>query len=616
LVEPVADTAFAFNGSILDVQIQDVVAMLDESEATASTPSSEFKIDESTRPHSMSTTAESSSFDSAIGENSPMVLPFGVVVSTKKAIIYNPGGESVHTMLDGLKLKLAQEPSQEKKDEGNTRVSLTLDEFNHDMVRLKQPSLSVTLKVQDFGTLLSLQFVADEIKVASGYSIRDWKALVPRRLNMFRNRHVKKDEPIKLPYAHVGDLTVIVLVKSKLVGLKDTVLHIKQFDGKETTTSSDLVRYYSEGVISRVPGMVANAEVLGASVTDTVVGTYGSAFGGAALSQLGGALGGASIGGVMSVAAFDGVRNTVREGKKSRGVGETDKWELTDLARGLKYAAGRASRDGAAKRGKSEDEKADAIDWAVGASTDVGNYTKENKSRLGGAGAGAVGFAYGFAFGGPVGAIAGTIVASAATKATIDKVDAFATAKSKAKELTSNPEIMIDGNVKQIIRDLNAHSQKGKSGYLSHAHSPDTTIPLSGVLLKRRDFVKWDWRGHYFMLDNGVLKYFELSTAPPEGKEDEDGVLYIDSSKGPRKSLNISIYYVKADDDLSKPDQKLFVFSINSSEQKDPLWVLAAASEEIRETWISRMNKIHVHHHEEATLIETSVADATTKKDA
>lgn len=131
----------------------------------------------------------------------------------------------------------------------------------------------------------------------------------------------------------------------------------------------------------------------------------------------------------------------------------------------------------------------------------------------------------------------------------------------------------------------------------------ENLIPLRGILLKRRDFLKWDWRAHYFVLDGGVIQYFHFEDKPLQEIENEkeevakytddgEGMLYIDDAKGLLKSLKMSNLSVSANEAMSKAADNLFVFTINSSQQKDPLWVLAAASEETREKWISRIGSV------------------------
>ena len=64
------------------------------------------------------------------------------------------------------------------------------------------------------------------------------------------------------------------------------------------------------------------------------------------------------------------------------------------------------------------------MDWTVGATANTTEYVVENKNRLGAAGAGGGGFLLGMALGGPVGAVIGGLVATAATGATLDAIDA------------------------------------------------------------------------------------------------------------------------------------------------------------------------------------------------
>lgn len=554
LGEPIVDTIIQFQGGALEVVVQDVVVVL----------AKEIEEEDDTNSSSKSPS---------------ITVPFGLTLGVNKFLAFEPDGKSVHTTIDALELNI--DPIASNANAGNVRIRLALNEINHDLIRLKQSSLGLAVNSSSpFDSIYDFKFDASEIAVAAGYSLGDWKTLIPKK----RREH-KQAEPLKLPYAHIDDLKILVLVKG-LIGVKNTVFRVPPFDGEESTTIKDIASYYNDRVIAQVPGMIGNTEVLGTNIGDSVVSHYGGAL-------LANTVGSAGFGGVLSVAAFDGVKNTIKAGKVSRGMESTDPWELSDLARGLKYSAIVAAREGAAKRGKGEGEQSDVLDWTIGATSGMAEYTVANKARLGGAGAGAVGFATGFALGGPVVAIAGAIVASAATQKSIEKIDEALKSDSleKQKEATD-----------QLIKDLNPRAtSKG--------------VLFQGFLLKRRDFIKWDWRPHCFVLtEEGELKYYDLSVNPPNGKKNTSGALYMDSSKEPHKCLKFVNHRVKIADSLSNPSDNLFVFTIHSSEQNEALWVLGAPSEQLRSAWVSQLSASMSRTSNEMYL--DSFGDGKDRKDA
>ena len=73
-------------------------------------------------------------------------------------------------------------------------------------------------------------------------------------------------------------------------------------------------------------------------------------------------------------------------GKRQRGAGKGEASRPGDFFRGLVQAAGEATTQGATIRGKQGE--GNLIDWAVGATSGSSDYVKENKNRLGAAGAG------------------------------------------------------------------------------------------------------------------------------------------------------------------------------------------------------------------------------------
>ena len=463
LREPIENTRLKFDGSVFDIQIGDVAATLEEATYTPPMADKLAGIDESMLestllPSDISSITESTSTTN-ISEftktASEFVLPFGVKAAVRTITIYKSDDETTHTVANDLHLAIGphSSPEQENQEAGGIRLALMIESIAHYMIRLEKPRLSAVIRLEDLHTIPQFSFQARRIAVAAGYTALDWKRnfgvggdeIEKEERTDRKAKDNEPSKPINLPFAHVEPLKVNIVVSGDLVGLKESTLHIHAYDGKVSTTSDDLISFYSSRVLARVPNMLVNAEVFGTGVVDTVASSYGSAAGTAAMGSLGVAAG--PLGGMLGLAAFDGVRNALEAGKESRGAAYDDKFQLGDVARGLQHAAIQATRDGATRRGKTEDQVGDPLDWAVGATTDVAKYTTENKSRLGAAGAGTVGFAYGFALGGPVGAVVGAVVASAVTSKTIDTVDDMA--KKKPVQGSESDLETIEGKTKQ-----------------------------------------------------------------------------------------------------------------------------------------------------------------------
>jgi len=474
-------------------------------------------------------------------------LPCGLHLDMSKFLAFKSDAKSIHTTIEKLKLSLDPAASESNPDDKRTIVAISVDEVNHDMIRLQEPKLhAILVLLSDSNTISSFHFGAKTIYAAAGYSFSDWKGLLPKK----KAKQIEK-KAVYLPYAKVDKLKIVALLKG-VIGVKNSVVNVDTFNGTETTTLDDLIKYYSKNVTSQVPSMFVNAEVMGTSVTDN------------ALIMLGG-----GVGGIVSVAAFDGVRNTIKEGKVARGVEDTDEWRFSDIATGLKHAAVRATRQGAAKRGKDGDS-GNVVDWTVGATADATQYIGENKSRFAGAGAGAAAFGVGLALGGPVGAILGTLVANAATQKTVEIID------ETTKKITI-------GDNSVIVHDINASAKEEQVS--------KNSIIFSGILLKRLDFIHWEWRTYYFILRKGSLAYCVINDKPPGNYKGRKADIYYDSSK-PQKSLEFVNHYVTKDSIVSNPEKNSFVFSIFSLESKSPLWTLAASTEELRDQWVSAISNV------------------------
>ena len=624
LSKPIENTRITFDGLVVDIQIGDLIATLEEA-AYAPPVEKQPTINESESFVSLesSSSMTDSSHASVTVAPTPFVMPFGVVATLQAVTLFKVDGQTTHLTVIDTHLALGPHRSLSQlrnQDFGGIRLALTMERIVMDMILVEKPRISAVIFLEDLDTIPRFSFQAKSIAVSAGYSALDWK-----RLRDFRGPKSKKkrqkikkqtrnepNKPIKLPFAHVKPLKVSVVVSSDLVGVKDSTMHFEAFQGRNSTTSDDLIGYYASRMISRVPNIIANTELFGTGVADAVAGSYGGATGAVTMSALGVAAG--PLGGILGIAAFDGVRNTINAGKASRGADVNDRFQLLDLARGLKYAAVRATRGGASKRGKTDDQRGDPIDWAVGATSDVAKYTSKNKARLGSAGAGTVGFMYGMMFGGPVGAVLGAVTATVVAGKAINKVDTLANRSKRHKRVRGAKNLAIEApavkgavppaGVDQVAQGVEytlTDLEDMQSADIEAANSvevclEDNPIPVRGVLLKRREFCIWDWRAHYFVLDEGELQYFQISLTPPQGTTTQEttaepeGVLYIDT-KEPRKLLNVSGLSANVDDGLSKPSEQLFVFTISYTGRQDVLWVLAAASNETRDRWVTQIQR-------------------------
>ena len=537
-------------------------------------------------------------------ESKPFSLPVGIKLTLESLRLKKPDDTALAN-LTGIVLALSPEPPDEI-DAVCIAASLHLDDVNHDMIRLVHANLAGVLHTNNLELVDGFAFGTDSIALAAGYTILDWRGLLGKRQRSPQKHrpNVKKEDSqlprYCLPFSHVDELKLKLLVNG-VVGMKESTQRIAAFKGNANTTSEDLISYYAKKVIAAAPGLISNAEVLGVGVTDTAVGHYGSVFGATIMSGLGKAAGPA--GGILSIAAFDGVRNALKAGKQSRGAAVDDKWKPTDLVRGLAYAAKQATRDGATKRGKQANAKGDIVDWTVGATSDVVEYAGENKSRLGAAGAGTFGFFLGAAVAGPVGGLAGAVLISAVTGKTINTLESFGRKDSTSIADRVRIKAKQDGVAEVIEYSIEDHQRHSKSldedDDKFDADGTSHSVSLKGVLAKRRDFLKWDWLTYFFMLEDNKLNYYNIAdslTNKAAALKNNDSstqveipTIFVDDLNGPKKTLNLQGLLVEVDDGASSPNEHLFVFTIIMPGKRDPLWVLGAPTERYRTTWIAAL---------------------------
>jgi len=134
-----------------------------------------------------------------------------------------------------------------------------------------------------------------------------------------------------------------------------------------------------------------------------------------------------------------------------------------------------------------------------------------------------------------------------------------------------------------IVHDINASAKEEQVS--------KNSIIFSGILLKRLDFIHWEWRTYYFILRKGSLAYCVINDKPPGNYKGRKADIYYDSSK-PQKSLEFVNHYVTKDSIVSNPEKNSFVFSIFSLESTSPLWTLAASTEELRDQWVSAISNV------------------------
>jgi hypothetical protein len=404
LAEPMNDTKISFDGKILHFNLDNVKGQLLKAKEGKTT-----------------NTTNGVAVNMGV-ENKGVELPIGVKFDIKSLVLDKPVSDTKSDKRDRLvsAQNIILEIFSELSPSRGIMVKAEMDDIDHDLICLVKPCLKCSIhsnmlldRISDFS------FHADSITVETGYSPLAWARINPYEWLPKKIKQQHTSTVVYLPFAHVDKLKVHVAVEG-VVGMKDAVLHFPPFDGNERTTGGDLIRHYSESVITAAPGIISNVNVLGVNVADTAVLNVGIGYGTALLHGLGGAAGPA--GGVLGIAAFDGVRNLIKAGKKSRGAADDDKFVVSDLVFGIGYSAEQAAQSGAEKRGK-KDCTGNVVDWTVGATADIAEYVDKKKSRLGGATAGAIAFGFGTALGGPLGGIGAAALVGTMTGMAIDKID-------------------------------------------------------------------------------------------------------------------------------------------------------------------------------------------------
>jgi len=494
----------------------------------------------------------------ALDQPDDFCLSYPIDIALSKLRVLTPDGLLTSFTMKDMQLGINPVSSEN----GIVSMELALQEVKHEMIKLEEVSVSAVVSVVDLETISQVNFEADRISIATGYSTKSWLGLIGWRFG--KQKKAKRSwKPVALPFVHVQPLKIVATVDG-VVGMKETSIFMKKFDGKEDTTTEDLIRFYSSSIVAKVPGIVTSTEVLGVDVADTVVGQYGTVYATHLLGSAGGL-----AGGVFCVAAYDGIRNAIVAGKKSRGVNSDDQWQLTDFGRGLRIVAKTAAKAGAEKRGK-EGSDGNIVDWSYGMADDMGQYTSNNKSRLGAAGAATFGYAIGGLLAGPVGGVAGGIIASAVTGKTIDGYLKKIEDKEKWEKLKEGCSLY-----EGTMEDVNGEKIKR----------------IIGILTRRRRYFKREWRPHLFILQSNELRYYETTGTAPSTDEQDAKEFNFDEDEAPRKRLCLDGAEVSIDDSRSVPNAGIFAFTIRGTANR-MTWVLGAPTESDRDLWVARLTLV------------------------
>ena len=338
-------------------------------------------------------------------------LPLAFIISVANVNLRDEGDGSTMAF---DQLKAYYNPGAEKCD-----VAMTLGAFHHHLVEAEELYFSGSLPTSRGREIDDVKLDVDHIRVTAGKSTNDWtsafsQATVSEETKMPDSKQSTKKPkaaPWMLPFANVGELKVAISWKGTGMSLDDIKLAIRPYNGKASTSSRDLIRYYSQACLSRVPDFITNAEVLGLNIVDSTASTWG-AFLGYTTPFMG------PLGGVAAIGAVDAVKGAIEKGKKSRKADEGATTSALDLFRGVVYAVDEANKHGASVRGKSTSRGAAPLNLAIGSLFGTGQYVSENRTRLGAAGLGGLAMVAGALVGGPLGAV----VAGVATQAVSGKV--------------------------------------------------------------------------------------------------------------------------------------------------------------------------------------------------
>jgi hypothetical protein len=335
-------------------------------------------------------------------------IPFQIKVRVAKASLktLRKGDETCIQMGEiALDISPTIVPSQDLisgEVKKGTQISLEMENIKHDLFQAQNIHTSLILELQDLETLHQLQVSLDSPRVTAGFSTIDWSSL----FNETGPNDKVQQKALKMPFAKVVSTSIFVSYKGAIVASQATVA-VPEFKGNSFTTIDDLSTYYSNTVLKRIPGFLANVEVLGSNVADGTFATIGRvALGASSVTTAG-------VGSIVGTAVADGVKGAISAGKSARNVATDDAYKFGDISRGIVRGLSQATKKGAQSRGSCGSDYVPG-DFTVGAVEAIGEYGEKNSRKLASAGASGVGATIGLALAGPLGFVVGSYLGSKA----------------------------------------------------------------------------------------------------------------------------------------------------------------------------------------------------------
>ena len=187
-------------------------------------------------------------------------LPFCLDVSVKFCrIIKSADGSS-------MEMRNLQLFCNHNRAGNSSDVAFRFDQFKNRLAYISDVNICASFPSDTVNWINALNLSVGDAIIVSGHSVEDWqKSFQPQYKSMNTKSSTTVPSPvIKLPNAAIADMNLTITYAASVgVKVKPTKFTVKAFHGKEATTSSDIINYYTMACLSKVPEFISNAEVLG-----------------------------------------------------------------------------------------------------------------------------------------------------------------------------------------------------------------------------------------------------------------------------------------------------------------------------------------------------------------
>lgn len=241
-----------------------------------------------------------------------LTLPFPIILSLSKIILTPQGQETSSTLQDTLLNVCPRQADLLSGCTDEVSIQLQLSEISNKLFQIHAFKASFDTSLNNPDIIKQLKVAISKANVTAGFSTVDWVSLIKPKENVSN-----EDKVYRTPHCNIDSIVLNLSYKGKVVSSKVNV-KLSPYQGDHNCASDIIISHYMKQIQSRVPGFIANINVLGADVLDASMTSVATV---AAHNNLG-------VGSVAGVVLADAIRAGINTGKKARNADSNEGYQF------------------------------------------------------------------------------------------------------------------------------------------------------------------------------------------------------------------------------------------------------------------------------------------------